>query len=146
MTRKPTDEPLESVGVDEDRPELLTARDVARMLSVSPVQIWRLDKAGQIPEPVRISDRVVRWRRRELVDWCYAGCPSRDAWREFEWKPSFVMRMSAFIEQQKRLATEHMAIAKEAMELSSRGQEYAKVYSADAYSEPKHRRPGYGRS
>ncbi len=56
--------------------ELLTVRDVARALKVSPRQIWKLLASGRVPEPVRLS-RSVRWRRADIDEWIRLGCPDR---------------------------------------------------------------------
>lgn len=55
-------------------PLLISARDLARILNVSPRTIWRLLSAGQIVPPVRIGGSV-RWRFDEVTSWIQAGCP-----------------------------------------------------------------------
>jgi len=45
---------------------LLTAREVADLLGVHVRSVWRLAQAGEIPAPIRISERVVRWRLADL--------------------------------------------------------------------------------
>ena len=57
-----------------DSAKLLTVRDVARLLSVSTRQVWRLREHGQLPRPVRLGGSV-RWRAEELCDWLDAGAP-----------------------------------------------------------------------
>ena len=47
---------------------LLDVRTVAKLLGVSPRNIWRLVAkasagAGDFPQPVRLGTRTVRWRR-----------------------------------------------------------------------------------
>ena len=58
---------------------LLTARDVAALLNVSPRHVWKLLSSGKLPDPVRLG-RSVRWRADELKAWTDAGCPARDRW------------------------------------------------------------------
>lgn len=45
---------------------LLTAREVADLLGVHVRSVWRLSQAGEIPAPIRIGERVVRWRLADL--------------------------------------------------------------------------------
>jgi excisionase family DNA binding protein len=55
---------------------LLTASQVASMLSVSRRQVWRLASAGILPGRVKIG-KLVRWRRDEIERWIVKGCPRR---------------------------------------------------------------------
>jgi excisionase family DNA binding protein len=55
-------------------PHLLTALQVARMLSVSKRQVWRLTSAGILPGRVKIG-KLVRWRRDQIERWIVKGCP-----------------------------------------------------------------------
>ena len=57
--------------------ELLTVRDVAAELKISPRQVWKLLSSGRLPAPVRLS-RSVRWRSDQIAEWCRMGCPGRD--------------------------------------------------------------------
>lgn len=61
------------------RPLALTASEVAQLLGVSRAHVWRLHKAGKLPEPVRLG-RAVRWSRTEIESWLTAGAPARPAW------------------------------------------------------------------
>lgn len=58
--------------------ELLTVRDVANALKISPRQCWKLLSCGRLPAPVRLS-RSVRWRASDIARFVELGCPSRDA-------------------------------------------------------------------
>lgn len=44
----------------------LTAREVADLLGVHVRSVWRLARTGEIPAPLRVSERVVRWRLTDL--------------------------------------------------------------------------------
>ena len=59
----------------------LTAGDVADLLGVSERHVWKLHATGGLPCPIRLG-RCVRWRRRELLAWLDADCPSRDKWEQ----------------------------------------------------------------
>ena len=45
---------------------LLTAREVADLLNVHIRSVWRMAQTGDIPAPIRLSERVVRWRMADL--------------------------------------------------------------------------------
>lgn len=61
-------------------PELLSARALAKILTVSERHLWRMKSAGQLLDPVRLGGSV-RWRRREVLDWIDAGLPDRATWQ-----------------------------------------------------------------
>ena len=46
-------------------PILLTAGEVAKMLSIGKSSVWRHVKNGDLPEPVRIGG-ATRWRLRDI--------------------------------------------------------------------------------
>jgi predicted DNA-binding transcriptional regulator AlpA len=58
---------------------LLSARNLAAMMSLSIATVRRLDAAGKLPRPIRLAGSV-RWRADELRRWCDAGCPTRGEW------------------------------------------------------------------
>ena len=47
---------------------LLNVRQVADLLGVHVRSVWRMSQTGDIPAPVRLSERVVRWRLADLRD------------------------------------------------------------------------------
>ena len=55
--------------------ELLTVRDAAAMLAVSPRHIYRQCDAGRMPRPLKLGSSI-RWRRSEVLAWIAQGCPS----------------------------------------------------------------------
>lgn len=59
--------------------QLLTVKEVAAALKVSPRQVWKLKTMGRLPWPVRLG-RSVRWRADEIEAWIEAGCPTRERW------------------------------------------------------------------
>jgi predicted DNA-binding transcriptional regulator AlpA len=59
--------------------QLVTAREVARLLSVSARSVWRLRDSGRMPDPVRVGGSV-RWGLETIRAWIAAQCPTRDRW------------------------------------------------------------------
>ncbi len=58
---------------EQDRPLLITAAELARLLRVSTRTLWRLRSAGELPEAVRLGG-AVRWRLDEIKKWIAGGC------------------------------------------------------------------------
>lgn len=59
---------------------LIDMDTVAGLMSVSRRTLERLVSEKAIPEPIRISGRLVRWRLAELLEWIEAGCPHTKHW------------------------------------------------------------------
>jgi predicted DNA-binding transcriptional regulator AlpA len=55
---------------------LLTARAVGEILSLSKRQVFRLNSSGKIPQPVRIGGSI-RWIESQINEWIAAGAPDR---------------------------------------------------------------------
>jgi excisionase family DNA binding protein len=48
--------------------DLLTKQEVARLLKVSVRTIERHVALGKLPQPIRLSQRCIRWRRQDFDD------------------------------------------------------------------------------
>ena len=59
--------------------QLLSAKAVGEILSLSKRQIFRLNSCGRIPAPLRIGG-AVRWSAQEISAWLAAGAKDRQAW------------------------------------------------------------------
>ncbi len=46
--------------------DLLTSQEVARRLSIGVRTLWRLVAAGNLPQPVRFSRKLVRWKAADI--------------------------------------------------------------------------------
>lgn len=64
-----------------DGAKLLTAKALARCLSVSVRQTHRMNRAGLVPAPLRIGG-CVRWREDEISRWLQCGAPVRAEWEK----------------------------------------------------------------
>lgn len=47
-------------------PDLLTVRDVARRLNIGTRTVWRYCATGDLPAPIRLGKRVVRWKAADI--------------------------------------------------------------------------------
>jgi prophage regulatory protein len=56
--------------------QLLTAKAVGEMLSLSKRQIFRLNSCGKLPKPLRIGGSV-RWANSTIRSWIELSCPDR---------------------------------------------------------------------
>ena len=54
--------------MSEKEDELLTVSQVADLLYVSTRTVWRLTKVGDIPQPLRFSRKLVRWRKSDIMN------------------------------------------------------------------------------
>jgi predicted DNA-binding transcriptional regulator AlpA len=48
---------------------LLKVGDVAELLGLHPRTVWRMAASGDLPQPVKLSERAVRWRLRDIEKW-----------------------------------------------------------------------------
>lgn len=68
--------PPAPLAVDESG-LLVDAARLAGWLSVSPSTVWRMDAAGKLPRPLRLSGGTTRWRTDDIRRWVALGCPDR---------------------------------------------------------------------
>jgi len=62
---------------DNEVCKLLTAEAVAKALSLSKRQIFRMRSAGLICSPVKVGAGAIRWRSSDIQRWISLGCPDR---------------------------------------------------------------------
>ena len=62
---------------------MIGVKELAAMIQRSTRSIWRDTSSGKLPKPVRLGGSA-RWRRKEIIAWIDAGCPSREKWEEME--------------------------------------------------------------
>ena len=55
---------------------VISAKELAKMLSLSKRQIHRLSACGKIPAPVKIGGSC-RWSEKLIAEWLAAGAPDR---------------------------------------------------------------------
>ncbi len=60
-------------------PDLLTAKEVARRLSIAVRTLYRLVEAGVVPAPVRLSRKLIRWRVADIDRYLRVLPPEADA-------------------------------------------------------------------
>jgi predicted DNA-binding transcriptional regulator AlpA len=53
--------------------ELMTEEQVAKLLLISLSSVKRLRASGKGPRYIRISERVVRYKRRDVLEWMDRG-------------------------------------------------------------------------
>lgn len=56
--------------------QLISCKELAKRLSLSKRQIFRLNSCGKIPAPIRIGGSV-RWAESTIAQWLKAGAPDR---------------------------------------------------------------------
>ena len=68
------------MSASQSASRLVSAAELARMLSTSVRTIRRLDSAGKLPRGIRLGG-LKRWRQDEITAWIGAGCPVRAEWK-----------------------------------------------------------------
>ncbi|MFC1792734.1 helix-turn-helix transcriptional regulator [Planctomycetota bacterium] len=63
--------------------QLLTAKQLGSLLSLSKRQIFRLNSCGEIPAPIRIGGSV-RWAESTITRWLQAGAPDRKSFEAMQ--------------------------------------------------------------
>ncbi len=48
---------------------LIDCKDVSHTIGLSRSTIWRLEKAGNFPKRITLSNRCVRWSKYEVDSW-----------------------------------------------------------------------------
>lgn len=48
---------------------LIDSKEVAKLLGVSPSTVWRMRCEGQLPPPVFVCRRLVKWKRSDIMAW-----------------------------------------------------------------------------
>ena len=61
-------------GKTANEVELVNARELAKLLSISERTLYRLKSTGELPLPVVLGGSV-RWRLTEIRLWIAKGCP-----------------------------------------------------------------------
>ncbi len=77
MTKQEEDDDSPARATPEHREgesPLVGAKEAARLCSISESMLYTLNRAGKMPPPIRIGT-LLRWKRRELLEWIEAGCP-----------------------------------------------------------------------
>ena len=77
MTSTPT-RPEAQVGIT---PELLSAKQAAKLCGIGERTLWSWSRSGIAPAPVKIGVGLrpaVRYRRSGILQWIQNGCPRAD--------------------------------------------------------------------
>ena len=57
--------------------ELLDRRALQAKLKISLRTIDRMIKDGQLPQPIRLGKRALRWPSNQINEWIQEGCPTQ---------------------------------------------------------------------
>ena len=59
--------------------QLLTAREVCELASISPATMYRLIRADRFPRPIKLGPQATRWRADEVREHIERLSESREA-------------------------------------------------------------------
>jgi prophage regulatory protein len=48
---------------------ILSKKDVIKMIGLSPVTLWRMEKAGNFPNRIKLGPRRIGWREDDVNSW-----------------------------------------------------------------------------
>jgi len=49
--------------------KIIRPKELAELLSISTVTLWRMEKRGELPKRKQISSRAVGWLESEIEEW-----------------------------------------------------------------------------
>lgn len=49
--------------------QIIRPKELAELLSVSQVTLWRMEKRGELPKRKQISSRAVGWLESDIKEW-----------------------------------------------------------------------------
>lgn len=55
---------------------IIRPSQLAEILSVSPVTIWRMEKRGELPPRKKLSGRCVGWLESDILEWIRTSPPA----------------------------------------------------------------------
>ena len=62
-----------------ERARLMKMDEVCDFIGIGETTVKKMVKAGELPSPVRLSSKCVRWRAGELADWSESRSSMRGA-------------------------------------------------------------------
>jgi len=48
---------------------IVSINELSRLLSKSRVSIWRWERAGILPRPIKIAGRTLGWKESTIIEW-----------------------------------------------------------------------------
>jgi len=58
-----------AAALDQSRDRILRPRELSHYIGLSLATLWRLRRAGSLPEPIRLSPNCVGWRTSVIDAW-----------------------------------------------------------------------------
>lgn len=65
------------INMKEENLKLVSAKELANILSTSVRSVWRYRAAGKLPKSVVVGS-CVRWRESDVAQWIELDCPDRE--------------------------------------------------------------------
>ena len=48
---------------------IISIIELSRLLSKSRVSLWRWERDGILPKPIKVQGRTIGWREKTIVEW-----------------------------------------------------------------------------
>jgi prophage regulatory protein len=55
---------------------VLRVDQVARLLSIHPITVWKWSKQGRLPKPIKLGSMTTVWRATDLAKWLESKAPA----------------------------------------------------------------------
>ena len=62
----------------ESFPKLMSPAEVLEACDFSRTTLYRLLRASDFPRPIRLTSRIRRWRRSDVVEWLESRTPASE--------------------------------------------------------------------
>lgn len=59
---------MNNTAINATLTQQLTDRDVAKLLGISRMTVWRWTKAGRLPQPRKLGAHTTRWDSLEVME------------------------------------------------------------------------------
>lgn len=53
----------------ESSTQIIRRKELSNQLGISEVSLWRMEKRGELPKRVQISERAVGWLKSDIEAW-----------------------------------------------------------------------------
>jgi prophage regulatory protein len=68
-TRKSPHQDNENLSIHDTPAEFLRVKDLIKFLTLSQSTIWRKVRAGEFPQPIKLSEAVTAWKTSDVRAW-----------------------------------------------------------------------------
>ena len=49
--------------------KIISAKELAKRLTISVPTLWRMEQRGELPPKIRITNKISGWRESDIIEW-----------------------------------------------------------------------------